>query len=390
MISRLAIVGGNIVTRDEVIENGVALCEDSYIKAVGSSGTVEPEPGSQIIDARGRVVMPGFIDTHFHGSGGDDVMANGVEGIRRISRALLKFGTTGYLATTIAARHEELMRSVEDTTAAEEDDPFAAEILGLHIEGPYINHKFKGAQPEWGIRDPNFDECSQLLGAAAGRIKIMTVAPELPGALELIRTLARAGVAPSLGHSEADYDTALAAIEAGATRATHLFNAMSGVHHRKPGLAVAALNEPGLCAEMICDGVHVNPRMAAMAWKMKGRDGMALITDATAAQGVGDGVFTLGDFQIQVRGPLCTLMDGVTIAGSVLTMNRAAANAIAFTGMNLIDAAHTAALAPAEVCGVADRKGSIEVGKDADLAILNPDFSVWRTIRAGVVAYCSE
>lgn len=390
MISRLAVVGGSIVTPDEVIENGVVLCEDIYIKAVGPSGPsggIEPEPGSRIIDARGRVVMPGFIDTHFHGSGGDDVMANGAEGIRRISRAVLKFGTTGYLATTIAARHEELMRAVEDTIAAEEDDPSAAKILGLHIEGPYINPTFKGAQPEWGIRDPNFDECARLLEAAGGRIKIVTIAPELPGGLEMIKLLASAGVAPSLGHSQANYDTALAAIEAGATRATHLFNAMSGVHHRKPGLAVAALNEPGICAEMICDGVHVNPRMVALAWKAKGRDGMTLITDATAAQGVGDGVYTLGDFQIQVRGPLCTLMDGVTIAGSVLTMNRAAANAIAFTGMNLIDVAHTAAFAPAEVCGVADRKGSIEVGKDADLAILNSDFSVSHTIRSGVVAY---
>jgi N-acetylglucosamine-6-phosphate deacetylase len=390
MISRLAIVGGNVVTSDEVIENGVVLCEDSYIKAVGSSSAIEPEPGSRLIDARGCVVMPGFIDTHFHGSGGDDVMANGVEGIRRISRALLKYGTTGYLVTTVSARHDDLMRAVEDTIAAEEDDPLAAEILGLHIEGPYMNPKFKGAQPEWGIRDPDFDECARLLDTAAGRIKIMTIAPELPGGLEMIRMLARAGVAPSVGHSEADYDTALAAIEAGATRATHLFNAMSGVHHRKPGLAAAALNEPGLCAELICDGVHVTPRMVALAWKAKGRGGIALITDATAAQGVGDGVFTLGDFQIQVRGPLCTLMDGVTIAGSVLTMNRAAANAIAFTGMNLIDATHTAALAPAEVCGVADRKGSIEVGKDADLAILNPDFSVSHTIRAGNVVYQSK
>ncbi|HKE05127.1 MAG TPA: N-acetylglucosamine-6-phosphate deacetylase [Blastocatellia bacterium] len=387
MSDRLAITGGMVITPNEVIENGVVLCEDGRIKAVGASGVIEPEPGSQIINAAGRVVTPGFIDTHFHGSGGDDVMADGAEGIRRISRALLKYGTTGYLATTIAARHEELMRAVEGAIAAEEDDPFAAEILGLHIEGPYINPKFKGAQPVWGIRDPNFDESNQLLDAAAGRIKIMTIAPELPGGLEMIRLLAAAGVAPSVGHSEADYDTALAAIEAGATRATHLFNAMSGVHHRKPGLAAAVLNEPGVCAEMICDGVHVNPRMVSLAWKAKGRDGMTLITDATAAQGVGDGVFTLGDFQIQVRGPLCTLMDGVTIAGSVLTMNRAVGNAIAFSGMSLIDAARTASLAPAKVCGVADRKGSIEVGKDADLAILNSDFSVSLTIRAGVMVY---
>src|SRR5262245_48525267 len=156
MSDRLAITGGMIVTPKDIIENGVVLCEDGRITAAGPSGEVEPEPGSLIINAEGRVVAPGFIDTHFHGSGGDDVMANGAEGIRRISRALLKYGTTGYLATTIASRHEELMRAVEDAIAAEEDDPSAAEILGLHVEGPYINPKFKGAQPEWGIRDPNF------------------------------------------------------------------------------------------------------------------------------------------------------------------------------------------------------------------------------------------
>ena len=390
MADRLAIVGGKVVTPSAVIENGIVLCEDGKITFVGSGKEAAPESGSQIVDAAGGVVMPGFIDTHFHGSGGDDVMANGAEGIRRISRALMKFGTTGFLATTIAAQHSELMKTVEDTIAAETADaqtPEGAEILGLHIEGPYINLKFKGAQPVEGIRDPNFDECRELLSAAAGRIKIMTMAPELPGGMELIRFLKSNGVEASLGHSEADYDTALAAIDAGATRATHLYNAMSGVHHRKPGLASAVLNEPGIQAELICDGVHVHPQMARLAWRTKGRDGITLITDATAAQGVGDGIFTLGDFQIQVRGPLCTLTDGVTIAGSVLTMNAAVGNAMEFTGMSLMDAAYTSSLAPAKVCGVADRKGSIEAGKDADLAILKPDFSVSHTIRAGVIAY---
>lgn len=389
MASRLAIVGGKVVAPNGVIENGAVLCEDGVIGFVGAARDAEPQTGSQILDAKGKIVMPGFIDTHFHGSGGDDVMANGAEGIRRIARALLKFGTTGFLATTIAARHGELMRSIEDTITAQEQDKDSsdgAQILGLHIEGPYINLKFKGAQPEWGIRDPNFDECRELLVTAAGRIKIMTLAPELPGGLELIRMLVKSGVAASVGHSDADYDTALAAIDAGATRATHLFNAMSGVHHRKPGLAAACLNEPGIQTELICDGVHVDPQMTQLAWKAKGREGITLITDATSAQGVGDGVYALGDFQIQVRGPLCTLMDGTTIAGSVLTMNAAARNAIEFTGMDLVDAAHTASLAPAGACGVADRKGSLEAGKDADIAVLNSDFSVWHTIRAGAVA----
>jgi N-acetylglucosamine-6-phosphate deacetylase len=390
MAYRLAIVGGKVVTTSEVIENGVVLCEDGTIRFVGSAREAESEPDSLIVDAVGKIVMPGFIDTHFHGSGGDDVMVDGSEGIRRISRELLKYGTTGYLVTTIAARHEELMRAIEDTITAEEKDKYSSEgaqILGLHIEGPYINLKFKGAQPVSGIRDPNFDECRELLDSAAGRIKIMTLAPELPGGLELIQMLSKSGVAPSVGHSEADYDMALAAIEAGATRATHLYNAMSGVHHRKPGLAAACLNEPGICAELICDGIHVNPRMAQLAWKAKGRDGLTLITDASAAQGKGDGVYTLGGFQIQVRGPLCTLMDGVTIASSVVTMNAAARNAMEFTGMNLVDAAYTASLMPAKACGIEKRKGSIEVGKDADLVVLNSDFSVEQTVRAGVVAY---
>ncbi|MFN0107423.1 MAG: N-acetylglucosamine-6-phosphate deacetylase [Blastocatellia bacterium] len=392
MANRLAIIGGKVVMPHSIIENGVVLCEDGKISFVGSGAEAAPEPGSQIVDATGCTVLPGFIDTHFHGSGGDDVMANGAAGIQRIARALMRFGTTGFLATTIAARHSELMKATQDTLAAEIADANSlegAEILGLHIEGPYINLTFKGAQPVEGIRDPNFDECRELLAAANGRMKIMTMAPELPGGMELIRFLKANSVAVSLGHSEADYDTALAAIDAGATRATHLYNAMSGVHHRKPGLASAVLNEPGIQAELICDGVHVHPRMAQLAWRAKGRDGLTLITDATAAQGVGDGNYTLGDFQIQVRGPLCTLMDGVTIAGSVLTMNAAVGNAMDFTGMSLMDAAYTSSLAPAKVCGVANRKGSIEVGKDADLAVLKPDFSVAHTVRAGALAYSS-
>ena len=384
---RLAITGGAVVTPHAVISPGLVLCENGHIRYVGPANEAAPEPGSQIIDATGCYVMPGLIDTHFHGSSGDDVMANGADGIRRIARAILRYGTTGFLATTIAARHTDLLRAIADTLAAETNAEPAAAILGIHLEGPFINLKYKGAQPEWGIRDPNFDEARELLAAADGRVKIMTLAPELPGSLELIRWLTAQGVIVSVGHSEADYDTALAAIEAGAKRATHLFNAMSGVHHRKPGLAAAALNEPGICAELICDGVHLHPQIARLAWRTKGRAGISLVTDATAAQGVGDGTFTLGDFQIQVRGNLCTLLDGTTIAGSVLTMNGAAHNAMQFTGMDWVDVAHTASLIPARACGVADRKGSLEVGKDADIAVFKPDFTTAYTICGGQVAY---
>ncbi len=389
MTSRLAITGGTVVTPEAAIFNGIVLCEDGRISFVGSANEAGPDENSQIVDATDCIVMPGLIDTHFHGSGGDDVMANGAAGIGRIAHNLLQFGTTGFLATTIAARHAELLRAIDDVKAAEWalNNAPAARLLGLHIEGPYINLKYKGAQPVEGIRDPNFDECEELLAAAEHRIKIMTLAPELPGGLELIRWLKARKVIASLGHSESDYDTALAAIEAGATRATHLFNAMSGVHHRKPGLAAAALNEPALCAELICDGVHLHPQVVRHAWRSKGRHGITLVTDATAAQGMGDGEYTLGSFQVTVRGNLCTLMDGVTIAGSVLTMNQALSNAHAFAGMDWLDLAHTAALAPAEACGVAHRKGSLAVGKDADVAIFRADFTVAHTLIAGQIAY---
>ncbi|MFN0121513.1 MAG: N-acetylglucosamine-6-phosphate deacetylase [Blastocatellia bacterium] len=392
MSDRLAITGGTVVLPDKTIERGLVLCEDGKITYAGPARAAAPEPGARILDASGLTVMPGFVDTHVHGSGGDDVMMSGAAGINRAARAMLRYGTTAWLPTTIADNHRALLRVIEHTQAAESlaqnsAEP-SADILGMHIEGPYINPKYKGAQPEEGIRDPDLDECGELIRAAGGRIRIMTLAPELPGAIELIGLLTKHGVTASLGHSEADYDTALAGIAAGATRATHLYNAMSGLHHRKPGLAAACLHEPGITAELILDGVHVHPQMARLAFRAKGRDGIVLVTDAAAAQGCPDGTYTLGEHhQIQVRGNLCTLMDGVTIAGSVLTMNRAVMNAAGFMGMSLVEAAYTAALAPARFCGAADRKGSIETGKDADLAILHPDFNVAATVKSGVIAW---
>jgi N-acetylglucosamine-6-phosphate deacetylase len=385
--NRLAVVGGAVVTEDGVIEGGVVLAEDGRIVFVGASSEAAPEPGSQIVEAAGKLILPGLIDTHVHGSHGDDVMSGGAEGVRRISRAQLRYGTTAYLPSTVSARHDELLRALADCVAAEGDTEPAAEILGVHVEGPFINAGKKGAQPAAAIRDPDPAACAEYLRAAPGRVKVMTLAPELPGGLELIRLLVSEGVVASLGHSEADYETALAAIEAGATHATHLYNAMPALHHRRPSLTTACLNEPAILAEIIPDGVHVAPEMVRLAARAKGRDGLILVTDAMAAVGCPDGNYTLGSNQVVVRGELCTLTDGVTIASSMLTMNRAVGKAVAFTGMSLTDATRMASLVPAALCGVAERKGSLAAGKDADIAVLNADFSVAATVRAGGLAY---
>jgi len=388
--AKLAIVGGTVVTTDSLIENGIVLCEDGRIISVGSTIDAQPAPNSTIIEANGKLVLPGLIDTHVHGSHGDDVMSAGAEGIRRISMHLLAHGTTAYLPTTLSGQHDDLLRSLEDCVKAQTNPDLAAEIIGLHVEGPFINPHKKGAQPESGIREPNIDQCKEYLRGAPGQIKIMTLAPELSGAMDLIELLISNKVVASLGHSEADYATALAAIEKGATHATHLYNAMPALHHRKPNLTLACLMEPSIRAEIIVDGIHVSPEMIRLAAKTKGRNGMILITDAIEAVGLPDGEYTLGDSKIRVKGDLATLLDDSTIAGSTLTMNRAVGNAVTRVGVSLVDAVYMASTLPAQICGVADRKGSLEVGKDADIAILNPDFSVFATLLRGEIAYSSE
>jgi N-acetylglucosamine-6-phosphate deacetylase len=387
--TRLAVLGGIVVTPTVAIENGLVLVEDGLITYAGTSREAEPEPGSNIIEAYGKLVLPGLIDTHVHGSHGDDVMLDGPEGIRRISAALLRYGTTSYLPSTVSGRHEDLLRALESCVKAEANPKPSAEIIGVHVEGPFININKKGAQPEVGVREPDLDQCREYLRAAPGRVKIMTLAPELPGGLELIRLLVENGVVASLGHSEADYETALAGIEAGATHATHLFNAMPALHHRKPNITTACLNEPAIRAEIVPDGIHVAPEMVRLAAKLKGRDGLIIVTDAMAAVGCPDGTYHLGDNEVRVDGERCTLIDGVTIASSMLTMNRAVGKAAAFAGLDLVDAAYMASLLPAKICGVADRKGSLEIGKEADIAVLNQDFSAHVTIRAGEIAFRS-
>jgi N-acetylglucosamine-6-phosphate deacetylase len=342
--------------------------------------------GAVRVDAAGLLVLPGLVDTHVHGAHGDDVMLHGAEGIRRISARFPQYGTTAWLPSTIAARHSELLGAVRSCVEASRNPRDGAEIVGIHVEGPYISLKRKGAQPAEGVRDPDFDEVRELLQAGEGEIRVVTLAPELPGGLELIRLLVEGGVIASMGHSDATYEQALEGIAAGATHATHLFNAMPPIHHRDPGLIVACLNEPEVLAEVIPDGVHLHPQAVRLALRTKGPDRVALITDAFSATGLPEGSHTLGPHRVTVKGALCTLEDG-TIAGSVLTMDGAVRNAIAFASVSRVEAVRMASLIPAGVAGCAERKGSLEAGKDADVTLMDTDFRCRATWVRGRLAY---
>lgn len=381
-----AILHGTAVLPDREVPDALVLLEETRIVYAGSFDAERVPEGAERLDASGLLVLPGLIDTHVHGTHGDDVMLDGAEGIRRISARFPQYGTTAWLPSTISARHEELMRAVRWCVDAEQRPAGGAEIVGLHVEGPYINMKRKGAQPAEGVRDPDFDEVRELLDAAEGRMRIMTLAPELTGGLELIRLLVSEGVIASLGHSDATYEEALGGIAAGATHATHLFNAMRPIHHRDPGLITACLNEPEVLAEVIPDGVHLDPRIVRLALRTKGPDRSVLITDAFSATGLTEGTHALGPHRVHVRGALCTLEDG-TIAGSILTMDRAVRNAMSFAGISRVEAVRMASLIPARVAGCAERKGSLEAGKDADVTLLDPEFRCRATWVGGRVAY---
>jgi N-acetylglucosamine-6-phosphate deacetylase len=382
----IAIVGGAAILADREVPDALVLIEGDRIAYAGPrSGAGIPE-GARQVDAAGCLVFPGLIDTHVHGTHGDDVMLHGADGIRRISARFAQYGTTAWLPSTISARHPELLRAVQWCVEAQRNPADGAEVVGMHVEGPYINMKRKGAQPAEGVRDPDFDEVRELLEASEGQMRVMTLAPELPGGLELIRMLVAEGVIASMGHSDATYDQALEGIAAGATHATHLFNAMRPIHHRDPGLITACLNEPEVLAEVIPDGVHLHPHVVRLALRAKGPDGAALITDAFSATGLPDGEHVLGPHRVRVEGPLCTLEDG-TIAGSIITMNVAVRNAKRFAGISLVEAVRMASLVPARVAGCAGRKGSLETGKDADVTVLDRNFQCRATWVRGKLAY---
>jgi len=383
-------ITGDIVTADGVLPGGAVTVDDAGdIAEVGPQGTVSPRSGD--IDAHGFLVLPGFVDMHVHGGGGADFMHGTPEAARQAARTHARFGTTGLLATTMTASREDTDAAIVAAREVIEAGPGEGEarVLGIHLEGPFLCAAKRGAQPKAFVRPPDADELAHWIALSAGTVRQITLAPELPGAEEVIRLARANGVIVSIGHTDAKAADVLAAIAWGATRATHTFNAMRGLHHREPGTVGAVLARPEVVCEVIADGVHLDPLVVRLIVAAKGAAGAVLITDAIEGAAMADGEYALGGQPVFVRDGTAAFADG-TLAGSVLTMNRAFANVVGFAGVSLPEAARLSSGNAARQLGMEERFGEIAPGRAADLVILHPETGevAW-TLVGGRVAWRS-
>jgi N-acetylglucosamine-6-phosphate deacetylase len=374
-VSSSLLINGRLALPGGELRRGWLRVEGGRIAALGEGDA--PGPGR---DLGGALLAPGFIDVHVHGAAGAEFLDADPAERAAILRAHARGGTTGLLATTVTASHERLLRAVQALAAAEPVDGGAA-LLGIHLEGPYLCERHRGAQDPAHLRPPDRAELDALL--AAGPVRLVTLAPELPGAPETIGRLAGAGVVASVGHTDATYAQAMAAFDAGARHATHLFNGMRPFHHREPGVIGAALDRDDVTCELICDGEHVDPAAIRLVHRLKGAGRSVLVTDAMSAAGLGDGEYRIGDLPVRVRGGRAELADSETLAGSTLTMGAAVRNAVRLAGLPLADALRMASATPARVLGLEGSKGALAPGFDADLVVLDDALAVTATMVAG-------
>ena len=377
----LAIKNAKIVLENKIEDNKVLLLSDKIEGIVFENSIPE---GATVIDCDGGYITPGFIDLHIHGYLGKDVCDANVDSIKTIAGGLVENGVTGFLPTTMTVDMSVINGALDACREVKNSgEYYGSQILGVHAEGPFISASKKGAQDERFILKPDAD----FVKANADIIKIITLAPEEDKDFAEIKRMAEeTDVVISMGHTSADYKTAMESTRNGVKHATHLFNAMTPMTHRAPGVVGAALNSDVSC-ELIVDTYHVDPALYEMVYKMKGRK-LCFITDCLPAGGLPEGEYTLGGAKIIYKNNLCKLEDG-TIAGSVLKLNKGVWNVFTNTSIPLYECVNCATLNPANAIGVADKKGSIELGKDADIVILDNEFNVKKTIIGGVVRYDS-
>ena len=370
-----------ILTEEGLVKTNL-IVENGLIKSIGDEvveGLVEL--------TEDKIVIPGFIDQHIHGAAGSDAMDGTKEDLSKIACALAKEGTTAFLATTMTQSPENIDKALTAVKEYIEESPeTGAEILGVHLEGPFISKDFIGAQPLEYVAEPNVEVFKHYEEVSGNTIKLVSMAVEVEGASELVSYLASKGIVASIGHSNAKYADVEAAIKAGATNVTHTYNAQKPIHHREVGTVGSAMLFDELNCEAICDGIHLSGPAVKLLWRNKPVDKFTLITDAMRAKHMPDGVSELGGQVVIVKNGEARLENG-TLAGSVLRMNNAVKNVMGFLGTDLETTVKYATVNPAKNLGVYDKMGSIKVGKLANFAVVDKDVNVYQTIRCGKVIY---
>jgi N-acetylglucosamine-6-phosphate deacetylase len=383
----LALTATSLFTPLERIEQPLVLIEGESVVDVTTRAHREVPRGCRVVDFGDGILVPGLIDIHIHGGAAHDVMAQDPDALPSVERLLARHGVSSYFPTTVTApldltlsALQRLAHAIEQAQHAQTNGELRARPLGIHLEGPFLSHSKRGVHPPENLLAPDPVIFEKFWQASRGQIRLLTIAPELPGALDVITQAASLGVCVSVGHSDASLDSTRAAVAAGARHATHTFNAMRPLGHRDPGILAEVLTDPRVSADIIADGIHVDPTVVQLFLKAKGPDAAVLITDANAATGMPDGRYHLGPFEFEVHEGRC-LSNG-TLAGSVLTMDRAIRNVVKFADWDLQQAVRLATLNPARVAGVPTR-GALKADLAADLVVLSPEGEVRNTIIRG-------
>jgi len=376
------VLKGNVILEDKILSGGAVVIEGEKISGVFPQEHKFPDKEINYFDYVDKFISPGLIDLHLHGALGKDVMDADVESLNQIAFHQAECGVTGFLAGTTSSSLDSILKAVEAVKKAAEL-PQPSEILGVYIEGPFLNQERKGAQDPDFIRGISQEDIDVLIEATRGLSTVICIAPEVNNNMSFIKTLREKGIIVAIGHSDATYQQALDSFKQGITHATHLFNAMSGYHHREPGVAGAVFDSPEVTAEVIADGINLHPSAVRLAVARKGEDKICLITDSLKAAGLGDGIYQMGNLEFEVKGAEARLKESGVLVGSVMTLNKAVKNVIGWTRIKKNQGVNMASLNPARVLGLDDEIGSIQKGKYANLAIFDTEFNVVETIRRG-------
>lgn len=376
----ILVKGGRILLDGSFVERDLVISQGKIAESAGAQG----EHGQEIILAENCVVLPGFIDVHTHGAVGVDVNHAKAADYQRIADFFATQGTTGFLVSILTDTEEKTMECIDEVRSFMDTQKEGARLLGIHLEGPFLAEAYKGAMPKHLLKDPDCELLKKYQERANGAVRYLTLAPELPHALELVEEAVNLGIVVSMGHSGADYETCMEAVDKGVTSATHTFNAMKLMHQHFPSVMGAAMESDVYC-EAICDGRHLHPGVVRLLIKTKGLDKVVAITDSIMAAGLPDGLYKLGANDIVVRDGDAKLTDGITRAGSTLTMLTALKNLMSYTGRPLEEISRLFSENPARMLHLSGSKGSLQEGMDADLVILDSALNLKHVVVQGVL-----